>query len=164
MRIYYRSDSFCGKKNGNGRNIGSSRRLLYSLLSKSDLQPFTLEQINSVLFNCHCSIGCSINAPLQYVGWEQTSQWYELFKGEEKVFLPKNINFTDGKETYFIVVIGDQYELRLWRDSHRSDRDNDMWFSHEPIVYDEELDMLKTSFNSLIEHIQREDKFGPPSV
>ncbi|WP_025539046.1 hypothetical protein [Vibrio parahaemolyticus] len=158
MRIYYRSDLLCGKQNGNRGNISLSKRMLYSLSSKLDLQPFSLEEINSVLLNKHHSIGCSIKAPFQYVGWEAESQWYELFKGEEEIFLPKNINFTDGKVTYFIVVIGEQYELRVWRDSHCFDRDENMWFSHEPVVSDAELNMLKNSFYTLITHIQREEQ------
>nr|WP_086940834.1 hypothetical protein [Thaumasiovibrio occultus] len=156
MRVYYRSDRLCGKKNGNGKRIPFLKGVLYSLADEPDLQPFSMADIQSVLFNKHHSIGCSIKAPFKTVSWQSQSQWYEVEKGH-KAFLPQCICFTDGLMSYSIVVIGDQYELRAWRDSHRFDRTLDMWFSHEPIVYDKKLNPLKESFAVLLEHIQRQD-------
>lgn len=158
MRIYYRSNSLCGKKNGNGKKIPLLNRLLYSLCSTTDLQPFSLEEINSVFFNKHQSIGCSIDAPLKFVGWQSESQWYKLFKSNT-IFLPMCISFSNGAESYNIVVINDEYELRIWPESHCTERTQEQWFSHEPIVHDTKLEQLKTSFYVLLDHIKKEDSY-----
>lgn len=157
MRIYYRTDSLCSRQSGNGKKIPFLSRCLYSLCTEEDLHPFSMADINSILFNKHQSIGCSIDAPLAVVGWQSESQWYELF-GDEEIFLPKCIVFTNGDKSYSIVIVGDAYELRVWNDSHCKNRDKSQWFSHEPIVYDTELSMLKQSFTVLLGHIKREDE------
>lgn len=62
-------------------------------------------------------------------------------------------------KNYFIIVIGNQYELRVWPDSHCLEQDKEMWFSHEPLVDNDEINMLKTSFYALIKHIQKEGAY-----
>lgn len=158
MRIYYRKDLLCGKTNGNGEKLSLIRRRRYFLRSELELQPFSLEDINSILHNKHQSIGCSIDAPFKYVGWQSKSQWYELPKGP-RAFLPKCIVFTVDNVSYCIVMIGDEYELRLWRDAGKAGRTETQWFSHEPIVDAVKLRELKTSFYVLLEHIRKEDEF-----
>lgn len=158
MRIYYQNDSLCSEKDGNGNKLPFFKRCLHSLSGESDLQPFSMDDINSVLCNKHHSIGCSIKAPFKFVSWQSQSQWYELFKGEN-VFLPKCIVFSNGDVSYNIVIIGDNYELRVWADSTSGDRTREQWFSHEPIVYSEDLEKLIASFNILLAHIKKEDEF-----
>lgn len=156
MRIYYRHNSLCGRLNGNGKKIPILKRWLYSLSSEEELHPFSLSDINAVLFNRHHSIGCSLKAPLKYVSWQNEAQWYELFEGEQ-VYLPKCIVFTNGIESYAIVVIGYHYELRVWHDNARVERTKPQWFSHQPVVDEKELQAITTSFRQLLCHIQREN-------
>lgn len=135
------------------------KRCLYALSEESELRPFALDDINAVLFNRHQSIGCSLDAPLRFVGWQSQAQWYELFKDEPKVFLPQSITFTNGGTVYAIVIIDGCYELRVWKHGADPQRQKHHWFDHEPIVYSHDLNALKESFGKLLTHIYKEDRY-----
>lgn len=159
MNIYYRQAQLCGRKTGNGTKLLFLMNILYSFSAKNgDLQPFSMDDIKAVLFNRHQSIGCSIKAPLPIVSWRSEAIWYELFEGEQ-VYLPQCIIFSNGAIDYVIVVIGDEYELRIWPDCNNREREKHQWFSHHPVVYSEELDVFKQSFEALLKHIRKEDGY-----
>ena len=160
MNLYYRQAQLCGRKKGNGTKLPFLMNILYSLAAKNgDHQPFSMDDINAVLFNQHQSIGCSIKAPLPIVSWRTEAIWYELFKGEELVYLPQCIIFSNGAIAYVIVVIGDEYELRIWPDYSNREREKQHWFSHHAVVYSAELDVFKQSFEALLKHIRKEDDY-----
>jgi hypothetical protein len=160
MNIYYRHAQLCGRKTGNGTKLPFLMNILYSLAAKNgDHQPFSMDDINAVLFNQHQSIGCSIEAPLPIVSWRTEAIEYELFKGEELVYLPQCIIFSNGAIAYVIVVMGDEYELRIWPDYSNRDREKHHWFSHHAIVYSAELDVFKQSFEALLKHIKKENDY-----
>ena len=160
MNIYYREAQLCGRKTGNGTKLPFLMNMLYSLGEKNrELQPFSIDDIKSVLFNKHQSIGCSIEAPLPIVSWRSEAIWYDLFKGEESVYLPQCITFTNGAIDYVIVVMGDEYELRIWPDSNNREREKHHWFSHHAPVYSEQIDVFKQSFEALLKHIRKEDDY-----
>ena len=78
MNIYYRQAQLCGRKTGNGTKLPFLMNILYSLAAKNgDHQPFSMDDINAVLFNQHQSIGCSIEAPLPIVSWRTEAIEYE---------------------------------------------------------------------------------------
>ncbi|AVT47331.1 hypothetical protein [Shewanella baltica] len=159
MNIYYRQAQLCGRKTGNGTKLPFLMNILYSLSARNgDLQPFSMDDINAVLFNQHQSIGCSIKALIPIVGWRNEAIWYELFKGEQ-VYLPQCIIFSNGAIAYVIVVIGDEYELRIWPDYSNRERGKQHWFSHHAVVYSAELDVFKQSFKALLKHIRKEDDY-----
>ena len=118
MNIYYRQAQLCGRKTGNGTKLPFLMNILYSLAAKNgDHQPFSMDDINAVLFNQHHSIGCSIKAPLPIVSWRTEAIWYELFKGEELVYLPQCIIFSNIRKE-------DDYEKkhpRFGKDTQLSD-------------------------------------------
>lgn len=158
MNIYYRQAQLCGRKTGNGAKLPFLMNILYSLSARNgDLQPFSMDDINAVLFNQHQSIGCSIKAPLPIVSWRTEAIEYELFKGEELVYLPQCIIFSNGAIVYAIVVIGDEYEVRIWPGNR--EREKQHWFSHHAVVYSAELDVFKQSFEALLKHIRKEDAY-----
>ncbi|WP_413473100.1 hypothetical protein [Shewanella baltica] len=133
MNIYYRQAQLCGRKTGNGAKLPFLMNILYSLAAKNgDHQPFSMDDINAVLFNQHQSIGCSIKAPLPIVSWRTEAIEYELFKGEE---------------------------LRIWPDYSNREREKQHWFSHHAVVYSAELDVFKQSFEALLKHIRKEDDY-----
>nr|WP_283627539.1 hypothetical protein [Shewanella baltica] len=52
MNIYYRQAQLCGRKTGNGAKLPFLMNILYSLAAKNgDHQPFSMDDINTVLFN-----------------------------------------------------------------------------------------------------------------
>ncbi|AAN57301.1 hypothetical protein HRJ35_00595 [Shewanella oneidensis MR-1] len=160
MNIYYREAKLCGRKTGNGTKLPFLMNILYSLGEKNrELQPFSIDDIKAVLFNKHQSIGCSIVAPLPIVSWRSEAIWYELFKGEESVYLPQCIKFSNGAIDYAIVVIDDEYELRIWPDCNNREREKHQWFSHHAAVYSEEINVFKECLEALLKHIRKEDDY-----
>ncbi|MFV0421769.1 hypothetical protein [Oleidesulfovibrio sp.] len=158
MRIYYKQNRLYKNRTGNDDRLSVTDNLLYLLSAKKRSRLISLNEVNSVLFNKHHSIGCSIKAPLWNVGWYHQPQWYELFKGEQ-VYLPQCVLFTDGSATYAVVVIEGELEIRIWRDPNRLNRSKEDWFSHEPLVLIKELNLVRKSFDVLLKHIQKEDAY-----
>lgn len=159
MNIYYREESLCGRRSGNGRQPGWLERLA-SPVKPGELEAaFPFSEINAVLYNRHNSIGCSVKAPLGNVMWRNEALWYTL-PCDVEAYIPRHLAFTDGRRDLYLVVIGNACEMRLWPDSRERARSRDQWFSHRPVVRRGDFLALKETFEALVAHVRKEDRLA----
>ncbi|QEM82672.1 hypothetical protein [Halomonas binhaiensis] len=156
MNIYYREERLCGSSSGNGSEGSWLDRLSMSRRSRAVRDLFPMAEINTVLYNRHNSIGCSVKAPLGNIMWRNEDLWYSLPCGAG-AYIPRNISFTDGRRSFYLVVIGETCEARFWPHSALRERDEAEWFSHRPPTFSD-IQAIKVSFDALVAHVCKEDE------
>lgn len=159
MNIYYREERLCGGLSGNGEKQDWIDRLFERPRRARTREAFPLDDINRVLHNHHNSFGCSVKAPMGNIMWRSEALHYTL-PCDVEAYIPRHISFTDGQRDFYLVVIGDACELRVWPDSRLWERQEAHWFSHQPVTDYRDFKALKVAFDALLVHVRKEDRLA----
>ncbi|RXK00973.1 hypothetical protein CRU98_00545 [Arcobacter sp. CECT 8986] len=112
-----------------------------------------IENIKKIIFNKHNSIGCTIDASLEFVMLRNEAIFYEI-KEEQEYYIPLNIGFIGKAGAFDIVLIGDIIDIR---DSTRRRFKPKDRLSHTPVLSIKNFKLIEESFKKLLEHIENED-------
>ncbi|RYA22439.1 hypothetical protein CRU96_13125 [Malaciobacter halophilus] len=130
-------------------------KLMYKRVQKKlKKSTITVENVRKILHNSHNSIGCTIDAPLNYVMFRNEPIWYYV-EGEREYYIPLSIGFANTKASYDIVLINGELDIR--DTSIRRLRPKDR-LSHSPVLSVKNFKIIEQSFKLLLSHIEKENE------
>ena len=156
MQLYYQQQQLMGSRCGNGQPLSLFKRWKYFRQQRQGaLQPICQQMLLEIIDNPTAIIGCEVEAPLRYVNWRREAITYPI-RSDLNAYIPRQIALSDGNLDYFVVLMGDKYEIRTWPDSRQGNRCDEKWFSHEPVTSPLLLQDIYHSIAALHQHVVKE--------
>lgn len=120
-------------------------------LFKSDI--ITYENVVKVLKSTSCGLGLNNPIiPFPSTSWRNAELYYD-HADLGKIYIPKNIHFTDGKNDFFIVLIDTKIDIVFWDMRNPASRNSNGQAIFPVTVTQEEFEKVAISFYALIDHL-----------
>lgn len=121
-----------------------------NFLFSSDI--VTCENIHKIFRTTYSGVGLSdISIPFPSISWRSTELYYD-HADFGRVYIPKNIRFTDGEKNYHIVLIDTDIDVVFWPGSNLVTKDIDAKINHVKVTQ-EEFRQIENCFLGLMDYL-----------